>query len=223
MNKKKVLLVVLAMVMVCALSIMGTMALLTQQGGSVTNTFVSAITDADEFVDNFEIKEYKANADDKGNYTLDTNVEVNANTYNVVPGISLAKDAFVKLSRTNETPAYLFIEVDNNMAADVFTMNVDTTVWCKLDGVTGPHGGQVYVLGTAGAPTVLTAVNNGVYHIIDGNKVLVQDVNDLKITQTTADTIVFYAYFCQATVADTNGNNTSDPAAVYGICFPGNP
>lgn len=220
MNKKKVLLVVLAMVLVCAMSVMTTMALLAERVGSVTNTFVASVVDPDGFVDAFDIKEYAATADAKGNYTLNTASEVDANTYNVVPGISLPKDAFVKVSRTNETPAYLFIKVDNDMDASVFTMNVDTAVWGKLDGVTGNNGGDVYVLGTAANPTVLGKVANGEYHIIENDVVKVANSNDLKIATGTADTIKFYAYICQATVAKTDGTNTSDPAEVFGICFP---
>lgn len=220
MNKKRVLLIVLAMVMVCVVSVTGTLALLAQESSSVTNTFVASITDPEKFVDSFVIKEYKATADEKGNYTLGTD-EVDANTYNVVPGVTLPKDAFVKLSRSNDTPAYLFIEVDNNLDTSVFTMSVDTTKWGKLEGVTGKNGGDIYVLGAANAPTVLGAVNEseGVYHIISGNQVTVANKNDLSITDTT-NTIKFYAYICQATVAKEGGTNTSVPAEVFNICFP---
>ena len=234
MNKKRILLTVLAMVLVCVLSVAGTMALLAESStNSVTNTFVASTPNPEDFVTTFEIKEYKVGPDAAGNYVYvddegkklnegDAKVEVEANTYNVVPGVTLPKDAFVKLSRTNETPAYLFIEVDNNLDTSVFTMNVDADVWGKLDGVTGKNGGDVYVLGTAAAPTVLGAVTaeNGVYHIIDENKVTVANNNTLNITKDSNDTIKFYAYICQATVADADGNNTSDPAEVFGICFP---
>ena len=234
MNKKKVLLVVLAMVLVCALSVMTTMALLTQNGGSVTNTFVASIVDPDTFVTNFEIKEYKVGPDAAGNYDyVDSEgnkltegaakVEVAENSYTVTPGVTLPKDAFVKLSRTNETPAYLFIKVVNTLDADVFTMNVDTKVWTQVN-VPGVTDGTIYVLsadGASDAPTILGAVDaaDGVYHIIDGNKVTVADENDLKITKDTADTIEFYAYICQATVAKADGTNTSIPAEVFDICF----
>lgn len=223
MNKKKVLLTVLAMVLLCALSVAGTLALLAQESDAVTNTFVAAVPGPDKFVDTFGIKEYLVEADTKGNYTL-TATETDANSYTVVPGVTLPKDAFVKLTRTNATPAYLFIEVDNDLETSVFTMNVDTNVWGKLDGVTGKNGGDIYVLGSASDPAVLGAVTaaDGVYHIIDGNKVTVANSDDLKIT-TDANTIKFYAYICQATVADANGTNTSDPAQVFGICFPNTP
>ena len=231
MNKKRILLTVLAMVLVCVLSVAGTMALLAESStNSVTNTFVASTPDPEKFVDSFAIKEYQVEADAAGNYDYVTTgegenkakVEVEANTYKVVPGVTLPKDAFVKLTRTNTTPAYLFIEVDNNLDTSVFTMNVDADVWRKLDGVTGKNGGDVYVLGTAANPTVLGAVTaeNGVYHIIEGNKVAVASNAQLKITKDSNDTIKFYAYICQATVAKADGTNTSDPAEVFGICFP---
>lgn len=215
MNKKRTLLTVLAMVLVCALSVAGTLALLAEDSGPVTNTFVAASTGGD-FVDNFEIKEYAIAPDGKGNYTL-TNTETDANSYTVVPGVTLDKDAFVKLTRTNETPAYLFIEVVNTLDSDVFTMDVDTQ-WGELAGVTGKYNGDVYVLGTAANPTVLNAVTDGKYHIISGNKVTVADNNDLGITAGSTDTIKFYAYISQATVTK-NGANTNVPADVFEICF----
>lgn len=224
MNKKRILLTVLAMVLVCVLSVAGTMALLTENTAAVTNTFVASVSDPEKFVDTFELKEYQVAADGKGSYTL-TTTEVDNNTYNVVPGVTLPKDAFVKLSRENDTPAYLFVEVVNNLSNE-FTMNVDTTKWGKLEvdgkAVTGKNGGDIYVLGTADAPTVLGAVTatDGVYHIIEGNKVAVASNAQLKITKDSNDTIKFYAYICQATVAKADGTNTSDPAEVFGICFP---
>ena len=224
MNKKRILLTVLAMVLVCVLSVAGTMALLTENTAAVTNTFVASTPYPDKFVDTFALVEYEATADEKGNYTLGTK-EVASNIYNVVPGVTLPKDAFVKLSRENDTPAYLFIEVVNTLSNE-FTMNVDTTTWGELDGVTGNNGGDIYVLGTAAAPTVLGKVevdddgNVSEYHIIDGNKVTVASNAELKITEDSNDTIKFYAYICQATVADADGNNTSDAAKVFNICFP---
>lgn len=226
MNKKKVLLVVLALVLVCALSVMTTMALLAENTTAVTNTFVAGVADPENFVDTFAIKEYQVAADAAGNYDYvltgegeqKAKVEVVNNSYTVTPGVTLPKDAFVKLSRTNATPAYLFIEVDNNMDASVFTMTVDTTVWSKLEGVTGNNGGDIYVLGANNVPTILGAVTATDYHIISGNKVTVANVENLKIA-TGADTINFYAYICQATVAKADGTNTSDPAEVFDICF----
>lgn len=229
MNKKRILLTVLAMVLVCALSVAGTLALLTAHTDAVTNTFVAAAGSDNPFVDKdgFSIKEYKVGPDAAGNYNYvdeegnklaedAAKIEVAKNTYKVVPGVTLPKDAFVKLSRANETPAYLFIEVVNKLSNE-FNMAVDSQ-WGELTGVTGKNGGKIYVLGTATAPKVLGAVPNEVYHIIDGNKVTVANNATLNITNTT-NTIEFYAYICQATVAK-NGTNTSNPAEVFGICFP---
>ena len=216
MKKKRILLTALAMILVCVLSVAGTMALLAEGSNAVVNTFVAS-SDKDNFVDSFTIKEYVATANAAGEYTLSA-TETEANTYDVTPGVTLPKDAFVKLSRTNATPAYLFIEVNNKLSNNEFSMGVDSA-WGELEGVTGKNGGQVYVLGTAVAPTILNAVENGVYHIIDGNKVSVANDAELKITAGSNDTIKFYAYICQATVAKADGTNTSVPAEVFDICF----
>ena len=235
MNKKRILLTVLAMVLVCVLSVAGTLALLAESTTTpVTNTFVASTPDPDDFVGTFAIMEYQVAADDAGNYDYVTTgegenkakVEVDENTYNVVPGVTLPKDAFVKLDRESNTPAYLFIEVVNKLS-DEFTMNVDTDVWTKLvvneQAVIGKNGGEVYVLSADAEKTdatILGAVEETtLYHIIDDNKVTVDSEAELAITAGTNDTIKFYAYICQATVAKTDGTNTSVPAEVFDICF----
>lgn len=238
MNKKKVLLTVLAMVLVCALSVAGTLALLAENGGTVVNTFVAAGGDG-PFVDEdkdgnklFELKEYEYTQNTDGSYTRgeavtgDEAKDYVVNDYKVLPGTTIPKEAFVTLSRTAETvdgetvnpaPAYLFIEVKSDLT-DVYTWSV-AEAWLKLE-ATGLHGGTVYVLkDTSGEAQVLTAVENGNYPILKDNAISVDKGATSKQIGESVLKMEFYAYLSQSTVANTNGVNTSDPAEVYNICF----
>ena len=230
MKKKNVLLVVLAMVLVCGLSVMGTMALLAEKT-SITNTFVAG-GGSGSFVDptdGFSIKEHSVEEDEFGKYTLGTEITTTGNTYNVVPGVTLPKDPYVQLKRTNSTPAYLFVEVVNE-ASTAFSFEIDDTQWKPL-GIAGNNGGDLYVhsIDKTNA-VVLEEVKTATdYNIIKDKEVTVSDAESAEELglvdaegNATNKTIKFFAYICQATVADADGNNTSDPAEVFNICFPKN-
>lgn len=224
MNKKKVLLIVLAMVLVCALSVMGTMALLAEKS-SITNTFVASGGPGPfvDPVDGFSIKEHGLDEDEFGDYTLNGTL-TNGNTYNVVPGVTLPKDPFVQLKRANTTPAYLFVEVVNE-APSVFGFVMDEQ-WKAL-GIQGNNGGDIYVLSADGTSAAVLKNVDTTYNIIKDKQVKVANAESAQALglvdaegNAVDKTIAFYAYICQATVADAAGANTSDPAEVFGICFP---
>lgn len=207
MNKKKVLLTVLAMVLVCVMSVMGTLAYLAESTTPVTNTFVASGGE-DDFVDTIEIKELTVTPNPDGTYT-ETNKEGDGNDYNVLPGITLPKHAFVRVERTSTAPAYLFIEVVGELN-EVYDWAVDST-WTKLN-VTGKNNGTVYVYGDANG-TVLNAVEN-TYDILEDDQITVSPNASATQLGTTETTLTFYAYLAQATTGSSN-----DPATVYTACF----
>lgn len=245
MNKKRITLVILAMLLVCVLSIAGTVAYLQDQTSVVTNTFIAAGTDG-PFVDKdengkvmFELLEYKAieAANGSGSYTLNSE-EVNGNDYEVMPGTTIPKQPFVKLSRTyskevtksdaegnvistktyGPAPAFLFVEVcSNNLLKgddSVYTWAVDDS-WTELADVTGPNGGDVYVYGPDAAGTVLTTVAaNTRYDILAGDQIIVADDATAEEIGEYAIEMKFYAYLAQASVG-----NSDDPADVFAACF----
>jgi len=218
MNKKKVLLSVLALILVCALSVAGTLAVLNKTTGTLTNTFIASAT-PDNFVNDLYLKEHTVTPDNKGGYTKDDATgtagenEFVGNTYKTVPGVEVPKHAYVELRRENETPAYLYIEV---VATDMddYNYTIDSR-WVNLPNATGAHGGAVYVLGTAvDAPTVIGKVEIAAqYDILTGNKVTAKET-----LNKAQGTLTFYAYIAQATVA-VEGVNTNDATAVYNACF----
>ena len=164
MNKKKVFLAVLALILVCSLSVAGTLAFLTfEQSGksAVINTFVAAgggdiinpidppvAPDVDpdpndedeiELQDGFFLVEHKADYD-KGSasYKLLDNYVI-TNTYDkVVPGMTIPKDPMLTADINTDVDAYVFIKVinttDNNLSCPI-----DTNVWTALDGISGVY------------------------------------------------------------------------------------
>lgn len=228
--KKRILLTAVALILVCALSIMGTVAYLKDQTTTVTNTFVAAGGDG-PFVDEkggvkqFYLKEYEVTQASSGKYTLNDQKEVAANKYKVLPNTTIPKQAFVKLSRTGKTetvdgkttvytpaPAYLFLEVVDGLDEEYYTWSVNSD-WDKLgtttaDGVTSDI--YLYVGSLADAAHVLTTVAETKIDIITNNAVTAENVT----LPEGEFTITFNAYLAQATTG------TSDaPADVFNACF----
>lgn len=243
MNKKRFFLTVLALVLVCALSIMGTVAYLTHTTDTVTNTFVAAgggqLIDPEGGDDDpdtegaLKLQEHEAvkimaNEIWTGKYDLSETVipyedaqgnNVTGNQYDVMPGMVIPKDPFITITGKTEVPAYLYVEIANELDADVYAWSV-TNNWEKLEGVTGKNGGSVYVYtadaAADGINPVIVTTNLSNLGILADNKITVADAEDLKLSEAEADptSMVFYAYLAQAAI----GENT-DPASIFNTCF----
>lgn len=211
--KKKVLLIAVAMILVCALSIAGTVAFLTKTAGPVTNTFIAGAPDDDTFLKSLTLEEKKVTANEFGEMK-ESEVWVGSNDYNnVLPNTTMPKTIRVTATDKNKTPGYLYVEIVNTLDAKAFTWEIDDTQWKKLD----IAGRNVYVYCKNGTPVIVTD-DVTVTGVLKGNKVTVNNVADLKLTETTK-TMKVYAYMTQATVA-VNGANTSDAKDVFTAIFP---
>lgn len=195
MKRKKTWLIVACTVMVLAVSVVGTIAYLTDTTGPVVNTFTMGNLLDDPL--NFVLKEHQATDTDKdGVYTLDDTKEVNTNTYTVLPGVDLPKDPFVKTNETLKLDAYVFVEVvDETGTALHFT--VDSDKWTELVGVTGPNSGKVYVMrannGIAKAGAFL-----GPIAILTDDEITVDNVAITNAAAQFGGTVTFYGYMIQA-------------------------
>lgn len=195
MRSKKTWLIVACTVMVLAVSVVGTIAYLTDTTGPVVNTFTMGNLLDDPL--NFVLKEHQATDTDKdGVYTLDDTKEVNTNTYTVLPGVDLPKDPFVKTNETLKLDAYVFVEVvDETGTALDFT--VDSDKWTELAGVTGPNSGKVYVMrannGIAKAGAFL-----GPIAILTDDEITVDNVAITNAAAQFGGTVTFYGYMIQA-------------------------
>ena len=190
---KKTLAVVLAFVLVIAMSVAGTFAYLTAKTEAVTNTFTAGkILDEGDV---FELKEHKAERRNNGYYELSATEEVTGNGYTVLPGVDIAKDPFVRYQVSNN--AYIFVEVVNNLPKGM-TATVDSTVWDVLEGVKGPHDGKIYTLKDG----KVTPVNANVTARILKDDQVVVDGTFVAGTEGIND-LVFYGYLTQADSFDT--------------------
>lgn len=224
--KKRILLTAVALILVCALSIMGTVAFLKDTTKTVTNTFVAAgggkLIEADGA---FTLQEHEAtkvkNGDVwTGKYEIKTDAKVvTALSYDIMPGMVIPKDPYVTITKKTATPAYLYIEVINNLSfstkddSDAETLVIDPVHWLELAGVTGPNGGVVYVYTTDKTSPAIITTDITATNIIKDNKFTVN--KNVEPTSLDADeTLKFNAFLAQASIGEETG-----AAAIFNACF----
>lgn len=234
--KKRILLTAVALILVCALSIMGTVAFLKDQTDTVTNTFVAAgggqLIDPDG-EDNqsgtdddgaFILKEHEATKVMNGNvwtgkYEIKDDAAVVAGLrYDIMPGMVIHKDPYVAINAKTDVPAYLYIEVINNLSFstkvnDVETLVIDPDHWLELAGVTGPNSGKVYVYTTDKTSPAIITDDITATNIIKDNKFTVNE--NVEPTELDADeTLKFNAFLAQASIGEE-----TRAAAIFNACF----
>lgn len=218
MSKKKTLLTILAVVLVCCIAVTGTLAYLTATsngGNAVVNTFTAAgggnLIDPDDGDDSngkegFFLKEVKVEANDKLEYSFVEGVEVDKNEYKAQPSTDLPKDPYVRIVGKTAVPAYLYVEVVDGLSGSGLGYTM-ASCWTKLDGVTGStYGGQIYVYNNGELVTDSTDLSQ--IHLLDGNKITVGD----SVTIDSEIALSFYGYLAQATAG-------ADAAAAFNTCF----
>ena len=213
MSKKKTLLTILAVMLVCCIAVTGTLAVLfAKTSEPVVNTFTAA-GDGKLVTGEFTLKEHIAAKQTDGSYTLTeetTNDTVKGNDYYVLPKTDLPKDPFITITGKTNAPAYLYVEVVDGLPAGMhYNM---ASCWTRLEGVTGNNGGVIYVYNN-GTPIDENSTGLENIAIIAGNTIKVDDVPGL--TEGQKVSLSFYAYLGQASVGT--------PSEAYVKCFPTTP
>lgn len=209
MSKKKTLLTILAVMLVCCIAVTGTLAVLfAKTSEPVVNTFTAA-GDGKLVTGDFTLKEHIAAKQNDGSYTLTdalTNNTVKGNDYYVLPRTDLPKDPFITITGKTNAPAYLYVEVVDGLPSGMHYAMADC--WTRLEGVTGNNGGVIYVYNN-GTPIdeESTGLNN--ISIIKNDTITVDDVPGL--TEGQEVSLSFYAYLGQASVGTA--------AEAYTACF----
>ena len=156
-------------------------------------SFETNVTYSTKLAQTISLVESKAIRQEDGSYMLDSN-KVNNNTYKVMPGVDIPKNPMIIVEGKTDVPAYLFIEVVENVPNAVeYTIQSE---WKSL-GIKGPNGGDVYVyqslvLDRSNCPDNIS--------VLAGNLLIVSDTyrND------TADfSMDIYAYMSQVVESDT--------------------
>lgn len=146
-TKTKALLMSLCAVLLVAASVLGTMAYLTDSK-DVKNTFT---------VGNVAITMDETDVDD----STPNEDRDQANSYKLLPGHTYTKDPIIHVDANSED-CYLFVKVDNQIAAIEATGNTTVAAQMAAKGwkaVEGKNGIYVYV-GTTTAPLAVKASDN---------------------------------------------------------------
>lgn len=209
MSKKKTLLTILAVMLVCCIAVTGTLAVLfAKTSEPVVNTFTAA-GDGKLVTGEFTLKEHIAAKQTDGSYKLTgetTNNTVTGNHYDVLPRTDLPKDPYITITEKTNAPAYLYVEVVGELPTGMSYNMADC--WTKLDGVTGNHNGVIYVYNN-GTPIDDESTGLDNISIIKNDTITVSDEPGL--TEGQEVSLSFYAYLGQASVGT--------PAQAYTACF----
>ena len=193
-NIRKPLLIGLSLVLVCVISVMGTIAYLTSTTGPVTNTF----TAAGLVTDTFELKERPIKGN-PGAYEFDgENYTADSINYTVIPGTTLPKDPKITITGL-EVDAFLFLKVEDNTPA--------TIEWNLQSGWTQ--------MGTSNIYYRAVAAGNHNFNLIENNELTVAGTYTAPAT-SGSEQLVFTAYLVQSA-------GFSDASAAWSATFGSTP
>ena len=186
----KVVATLLAIVLLMACGIGGTIAWLAAKSETVTNTFTAGnIT--------IELKEHELV---DGKLTED---EVTENdTYKVVPGGTQPKDPFVRVQGGSEK-CYVYALVENNMKIDgtvVVTPNINSTQWDIVTSADNKTLYRYYIIVDASTSDVTCQVFTEVSY--DGEKITEDTIDDLVNNYITIDAFAHQSDNTTVDVAD---------------------
>lgn len=157
----------------------------------------------------FTLQEHKA-VRSNGTYTLDNTQTVTSNTYQALPGVAIPKDPHFTLSNKSKVPAYLYVEVIDNLGASGLSYGL-TSDWLDID-ITGQSGGKVYVYtgGTGSAKLLDENFNVSTIYILQNNQVTVSKES----TSGFNVSLSFHGYLAQASAG-------TDAKTAFINCFGG--
>jgi hypothetical protein len=219
MTKRKTIYTILAVVLVCCIAVAGTLAVLSAKTSDpVVNTFTSTrgiITDNGTFT----LKEHIAKDQGYGDYVLTDEVTsdlVKGNSYKVLPSVDLPKDPYITITGKTDAQAYLYVEVVDKLGDKGLSYEM-ADCWVKLDGVTGPNGGAVYVYTVNDTAAVIDDKTNEAslaqIYIIKDNTIKVAD--EVTIAEEETLNLEFYGFMAQAAGSQHN------PATAFNSAFGG--
>ena len=183
---KKTLTLVLSLALAVAIGIGGTLAWLTAQTSTITNTFTVGQVDI-----TLQEKEIGKNT------FLDAETEAKAQTYKVSPGVNIEKEAKVVV-KANSEACYLFVKVVKGNSFDANFAYTIAAGWTELT-----EGSGIYY-------RTVDATNSDVsYEVLAENTITVKD----SITTLDANaTLSFQAYAIQS--AGITGTESKTPVQV---------
>lgn len=199
MKMKKTLTAVVAMALVAAVSVAGTLAYLTDKTDEVRNTFSVGSLGQGMKIDLWETK-VKPDVDNQ--YIADETAgkPVKHNTYDaVMPNSDNYKDPYVTVENLG-TEAYLFIEVQN-YEQEKLHATVDGGVWEAIPDATPVNAGATVYAYKAG--TVKPGDNLSHVNVLDRKHFTVDNFTNEDAKTLKFEPIIVNAYICQAAGFET--------------------
>lgn len=150
------------------------------------------------------LQEHVAVKQNDGSYKLlnegacDTEIDnvhkhINSNTYELIPGLNIPKDPYLVITKENKLPVYIYVEIVSSKN-DYITYEVSDE-WLLLSGLTGDHGGDVYVYkGTSDSEKEV--LESTEIYILDKNQVIVGQ--KLLSGEKSNLNLSFYGYMLQS-------------------------
>ena len=126
---------------------------------TIDGRVVFSATLADEVI----LQERTAQRQDNGSYKL-VSPMCKGNAYALIPGLDIPKDPHIVIEGKTTIPAFLFLEVVDNIGNDAIAWAVDTALWEPISDVAG----NVYVY-----KEVLTDTPDDPIYILADNQVTV--------------------------------------------------
>lgn len=143
-NTKKIVALVLAIVLICAAAVVGTIAYLNSTTDTATNTFT--IGDVKITLDEAKVDEY-------GEAVTGAD-RVTENKYTIIPGHTYTKDPVIHVDANSEN-CWVFVKVENGLAgiettetAKTIDAQIKANGWTALDGVAGVYYKKDVTAGT---------------------------------------------------------------------------
>lgn len=141
--KKKILIAVVAVMLICAICTMGTVAYLTATsngGDPIVNTFVASAGLIENPGDDPEGNGFFILEDDEEN---EGELTTTGNEYTVMPGVPISKDPYIHIDGKTEIPSYLFLEVADTLD-DELSWDIDESLWLDTGLTNGDNVIYVY-------------------------------------------------------------------------------
>ena len=159
-----------------------------------------AVTVNADLASGLAVLEHPAVRNADGSYSVNKTADpVSSTSYELMPGVSNEKDPYVEITGKTEIPSYLYVEAVDPAGlvtageGAVFQYSL-TSVWTKLDDVSGRHGGTVYYYNGT-----LSTGDQTISILLDDRFTVTGQFDN---TSFQSGTLTFYAYLAQ--IVDSN-------------------